>query len=89
MPLPTSPDDGATRRRIMVQAAAAAAALGVALRPRAAQAKLAPAEIGYQSTPKGAQRCELCMNWRAPAACILVSGTISPSGWCGLFARRG
>ena len=54
----------------------------------AATAKLPPNEIGYQPSPKGAARCELCANWQAPNACKVVAGTISPSGWCGLFVHK-
>ena len=84
---------GTTRRGLIVRLALAGTA-GVAaagLGPRragAAGAKLAPGEIGYQASPKGAARCELCVNWQAPNACKLVSGAISPTGWCGLFVRK-
>jgi hypothetical protein len=62
---------------------------GIAPRPAAAApAKLPPGEIGYQPSPKGKARCELCVNWQAPNACKLVAGAISPTGWCGLFASR-
>ena len=59
-----------------------------ARRADAAPAKLAPNEIGYQPSPKGGSRCELCVNWQAPNACKVVAGQISPSGWCGLFVRK-
>jgi hypothetical protein len=55
---------------------------------RAERQKLAPSDIGYQPRPNGAQRCDHCVNWQAPSACKLVSGTISPSGWCGLFIHK-
>lgn len=63
----------------------------VGLTPRhavAAAAKLSPGEIGYQTSPKGSARCELCVNWQAPNACKVVAGAISPKGWCGLFAQK-
>ena len=59
----------------------------LAARGANAAAKLSPNEIGYQPTPKGAARCELCANWQAPNACKLVAGPISPSGWCSLFRK--
>jgi hypothetical protein len=83
-----------TRRVLMARLAVTGAAagmfgLGLASRPaRAAPAKLPPGEIGYQPTPKGNARCDLCVNWQAPNACKLVSGAISPNGWCGLFVRK-
>ncbi len=54
----------------------------------AGQVKLAQNEIGYQSRPKGQQRCDLCVNWDPPGTCKLVAGPISPTGWCGLFAHK-
>jgi hypothetical protein len=68
-----------------------AGAVGAGLAPRralAAPAKLPPNEIGYQASPKGNARCELCVNWQAPNGCKVVAGSISPSGWCGLFVRK-
>ena len=68
-----------------------AGVVGAGLSPRravAAPAKLPPNQIGYQATPKGEARCDLCANWQAPNACKVVSGPISPSGWCSLFARK-
>jgi hypothetical protein len=84
---------GETTRRSLIQRLAFVGVAGVAvagLAPRraAAAAKLPPNEIGYQPSPKGAAKCELCVNWQAPNACKLVSGPISPSGWCGLFVRK-
>ena len=85
---------GASRRRLMFEVAllvGAAGVLGVGMAPpraSAAQAKLPPKDIGYQNTPKGGQRCDLCVNWLAPASCKLVAGPISPAGWCSLFARK-
>jgi hypothetical protein len=59
------------------------------LAPRsAAAAKLSQSDTGYQNHPNGAQRCDTCANWQAPGSCKLVNGTISPSGWCTLFAAR-
>ena len=83
-----------SRRRLIVEMAVfagATLALGASLTPRraaAAQAKLSQTEIGYQSRPNGVQRCDLCVNWRPPASCKVVGGSVSPSGWCSLFARN-
>ena len=80
-----------TRRRLMLVMVGAAGAIGASLASReaaAAQAKLAQTEIDYQRTPKGGQRCELCVNWRPPGACKVVAGSISPAGWCSLFAPK-
>jgi len=40
----------------------------------------------YQPQPKGAQRCDNCVQWSAPSSCKIVDGAISPSGWCMLYA---
>jgi len=87
---PLDPFGAPSRRRFVLTLALGGAALGIA-RPagsKPAPAKLLQAEIGYQPTPKGAQRCDLCVNWQAPGGCKVVAGTISPAGWCGLFVRR-
>jgi hypothetical protein len=89
-----TPTDIETTRRVVIMRFVLAGAAGVVAanttpRPAAAApAKLPPNEIGYQATPKGAARCELCVNWQPPNACKLVAGAISPSGWCGLFVRK-
>ncbi|HSZ52488.1 MAG TPA: twin-arginine translocation signal domain-containing protein [Caulobacteraceae bacterium] len=84
---------GATRRQLLGRAALAAGLAGAAsagLSPQAlAEAvKLRPGDIGYQASPKGNARCELCVNWQAPNGCKVVSGTISPTGWCSLFVHK-
>lgn len=75
-------------RRSVITASVAGGAMFAVGGARAAQVKLAQTEIGYQTAPRGGQRCDLCVNWRAPGACAVVAGAISPAGWCGLFARR-
>ena len=83
-----------SRRDLIINAGLAAGAVSLFAvtaisTPATAQGqKMAPGDIGYQSRPNGAQRCELCVNWQPPAACKLVAGSISPSGWCGLFVRK-
>ncbi|HEY2051092.1 MAG TPA: hypothetical protein VGH03_17270 [Caulobacteraceae bacterium] len=84
---------GATRRQLLGRAVVAAglagaASAGLSQQAMAAAIKLRPGDIGYQPSPKGSARCELCVNWQAPNACKLVSGTISPTGWCSLYARK-
>ena len=50
--------------------------------------KVAPNLVQYQNMPKDGQRCDKCVNWTPPNACKIVSGTISPSGYCVAFAPR-
>lgn len=68
--------------------AGALAIAGLAAGPAAAQSKFSQAMAKYQPTPKGAQRCEGCIQFESPNACKVVQGTISPSGWCLLFAPK-
>ena len=65
--------------------AATAAALVL---PAAAQQKISQADAKYQTTPKGDQRCDGCVNFQPPNACKFVDGNISPGGWCQLFAAK-
>ena len=65
----------------------AAATTGAVSQSRAQQ-KLSQADAKYQTTPKGDQRCDACVNFQPPNACKFVQGDISPSGWCQLFAKK-
>ena len=68
--------------------AGGATLLGTLMTPRPAAAKLPQQAISYQPTPKGNARCDNCVQWQSPDACKVVSGTISPSGWCTLYVRK-
>jgi hypothetical protein len=52
----------------------------------AGSTKMGPSAVGYQAKPRGAARCDICTQWQAPNGCKLVSGVISPTGWCTLYA---
>jgi hypothetical protein len=54
----------------------------------AAQQKLSQADAKYQTTPKGDQHCDGCVNFQAPNACKFVDGAISPNGSCQLFGPK-
>jgi hypothetical protein len=56
--------------------------------PQPAAAKVGPQDVGYQPTPKGAAHCDNCTQWQAPNACKVVSGAISPHGWCSIYVRK-
>ena len=79
-------DDEATRRQILRAGLAAVGA--VAAVSARAQDKLTPAMVQYQDTPKDGNKCSGCVNWEPPAACKIVSGTISPEGWCVAYAPK-
>jgi hypothetical protein len=60
----------------------------LATRRAAAAAKMEKHQAGYRDTPRGAMRCDRCVQFQAPAACNIVEGAISPAGSCDLFAPR-
>jgi len=53
-----------------------------------ASAKISQKGVSYQGAPKGADRCDKCKLWQAPAACKSVDGVISPAGWCTLYTPK-
>jgi hypothetical protein len=53
-----------------------------------AQQKITQATAKYQDQPKEKQSCAVCVHFEPPNACKFVQGTISPSGWCMLFAPK-
>jgi hypothetical protein len=83
-------DTRQSRRQLIFGVAVGAGVVAATvLVPRSAvAAKLSQGDSGYQSRPNGGQRCELCANWMAPTSCKVVAGSISPTGWCSLYARK-
>jgi len=77
-----------SRRALIANAALGlgGVAAGATVAPVAAQQKVRQADAKYQGQPKGTQSCAICASFQPPNACKLVEGTISPSGWCLLFA---
>jgi hypothetical protein len=49
------------------------------------QATISQADAEYQNTPKGMFSCGVCTFFIKPTSCKVVTGTISPTGWCKLF----
>lgn len=51
-------------------------------------------DLKYQSTPKGKQMCSDCTLFVAgktatdDGTCKVITGAISPNGWCTAFAQR-
>jgi hypothetical protein len=65
----------------------AALGLGAAL-PACAEGRLvmvSQTAAAYQDTPKGLFSCAACTFFIRPRRCKVVSGDISPTGWCKLF----
>ena len=71
--------------RVMIAAAGGIAVLGIA---SPALAKMTQQTVGYQANPNNGLKCSDCTLFRAPSSCIMVDGTISPDGWCKLFAKK-
>ncbi len=84
-----------SRRGLLEGATSAAisATAGLALAPRAeadiSEAdKISQVDAKYQPTPKGQQRCEICIQFEPPDHCKIVRSPISAKGWCQYFAAR-
>ena len=44
--------------------------------------------VAYQPSPKDGHQCDGCTLFKAPDSCQVVDGTISPTGWCKLWAKK-
>jgi len=87
----TKNETGKTRRVILRTGLAAlggVAAAAAQAGQRKAQTKLAQKIVQYQDTPKGDQKCSICVNFEPPAGCKIVEGTINPNGWCIAFGPK-
>ena len=86
----TKSGQGATvrrKRRGLTRRAVLAAGLGLAASPARAEepVRVSQAEAQYQNTPKGMFSCANCTFFIKPRSCKVVTGDISPNGWCKLF----
>jgi hypothetical protein len=71
-----------TRRDVL----AAGVGLAAALPARSEEPpRVSQAEAQYQNTPKGMFSCATCTFFIKPRSCKVVTGDISPNGWCKLF----
>lgn len=93
---PNSNSDAArgriSRRGVLASSmlgAAAALAGQLITQPRAAAAtKVQKSDAEYKDSPRGGMRCDRCIQFLPPASCKVVSGPISASGSCDLFAPK-
>jgi hypothetical protein len=47
------------------------------------------AQFHYQDKPgKNGEKCSGCRFFRKPKSCSIVTGTISPNGWCIAWSKR-
>jgi hypothetical protein len=77
---------GITRRKVLTAAVTATPAL--ALMAGTATAKIQQAGVKYQNEPKDGKQCSDCSFFVAPNSCRQVDGTISPTGYCLLWAKK-
>ena len=78
-----------SRRYLLLDAAAAVMAVVAAGTDRAAAAlKISQSAVGYQDHPNGDKYCSECVHFLPPSSCNMVDGTISPQGYCRIFAPR-
>jgi hypothetical protein len=79
-----------SRRSMLRNVAVAAAGVAVfnAGLSKPASAKAAQNLVGYQDTPHGTQECDNCSQFEPPSSCKIVDGTISPKGWCKVYAPK-
>lgn len=78
-----------TSRRDVLQGVAYAA-VGVAVAATsggafAAKGKKSKADVQYQDTPHGIERCEICAPFLPPDQCRTVVGPVSRQGWCKIY----
>ncbi len=75
----------ALRTLIVLPALAGAIVLGTGTADAADNKK----QFHYQDKPgNGGKKCAGCRFFRAPHGCSIVTGTISPNGWCIAWAKR-
>jgi hypothetical protein len=72
------------RRRLIAAASAGLLMLRIPARAQA-QEQLSKPEAEYQDAPKNDQQCSECTKFQPPKGCSVVTGDISPKGWCKLY----
>lgn len=91
---PSQSSSKMSRRQMLHDAAVAAGGTALAVATlsvsanQARAAKMSQAAAGYQTAAHGGQSCANCALFQAPSSCSVVDGTVSPSGWCKLYAKK-
>ncbi|WP_405054934.1 high-potential iron-sulfur protein [Vulcanimicrobium alpinum] len=63
--------------------------MGVAAVGTAAEAADNKKQFKYQDKPgKGGAKCSTCSLFKPPHGCQVVTGKISPNGWCVAYAKK-
>ena len=60
----------------------------LAITSPAQAAKIPQSSVGYQDSPKGAQKCGNCSLFVAPSSCKTVDGAVSENGWCKIWVKK-
>lgn len=76
------------RRAVLVSVSRAMPLLVMATSWAEAAARVPQSAVHYQETPNSGRNCAKCKQFVAPNACSLVAGSISPDGWCRLWAAK-
>jgi hypothetical protein len=83
--------DEVVSRRLVLRGALALGC-GVALSGKAHAEdtkKMSQTSVQYQTKPKDERSCGNCANFIAESkTCRLVDGSVSPEGWCSLWAKK-
>ena len=69
-------------------AAASAAVVSGTNCAYAAKKKKSQADVAYQDTPHGGERCDNCEPFVAPDKCKTVEGTVKAQGWCNIYSAK-
>jgi hypothetical protein len=84
-----SSGEGAPGPATSGQSAPGAGSPQAANQPSGSGGKTSQAAAKYQGQPKGNQKCGNCMHFIAESnTCKVVEGSVSPEGWCTLFAAK-
>jgi hypothetical protein len=85
----TMESKGLTRAELLVRMGVAPLAIG-AFAALSAEAEAADnkKQFKYQSKPNGGKKCSGCALFIKPAKCQVVTGVISPNGWCTAYAPK-
>jgi len=76
---------GGGSRRDLLKGAACAAAVVATAGAAFAKSKRSKADVEYQDTPHGIERCEICAPFLPPDQCRTVVGPVSRQGWCKIY----
>jgi hypothetical protein len=54
----------------------------------AAEAKATQKAVEYRDQATGSAQCDNCKYFKPPSSCYVVEGTIAPTGWCDMYAKK-